>query len=116
MAVSTAQFTKLAIVSATGLAQDALHVHTGIAVLFIAALVSRRSIGSVIPLSIVLLLALLGEVVDMRDDLRGIHYWRWRESLHDVWNTMLWPVLLYLLARHTRVFDRRGRVDPDERR
>jgi cell shape-determining protein MreD len=71
------------------------------------AAASKRSIASWIPWLAVLLVALLGEAVDMRDDLMSVGHWRWAASLHDVLNTVFWPSVLLLLARVTGILSRR---------
>ena len=42
----------------------------------------------------VLLIALLGEALDWRDDLVTFGHWRWQASLHDVVKTLWWPCVL----------------------
>lgn len=96
MELSFVQSSKLAIVAATGLAKDALHVYTGMAV-FLLVLLWRRSSRSLMPLFAVLLVAVLGELLDRRDDLASLGRWRWRASLHDLINTLFWPTVLTLL-------------------
>jgi len=39
-------------------------------------------------------LACLVEAVDARDDLAWFGHWRWKESAHDVINTLVWPTVL----------------------
>jgi hypothetical protein len=104
METSTTQLIKLALVSMTGLSKDALHVHVGLAVLLSSAFILRRRLSSFIPWAIVLAAAMLGEVLDMRDDLSYIGFWRWRSSLHDVVNTIFWPSALMALARFGIIF------------
>lgn len=105
MQTSAFQATKLAIVSFTSLDKDALHIYVGLCVFFATAFVTRRSIKTVMPLFAVLCIAVLGELLDMRDDLASLGYWRWRASFHDIANTLCWPVVLFSLARVTKVFD-----------
>ncbi|RSV09431.1 hypothetical protein CA242_10770 [Sphingomonas koreensis] len=82
------QAAKFWLVDATGLAKDALHIHVGLIVFFAAALAA----------------ALAGEAWDLWESLsegRRILLWaNWK----DVWNTMLWPSAILLLARGTRLF------------
>lgn len=109
METSAVQAVKLAIVAATGLSKDALHIYVGLAVFLIVAAVSKRSVSSWLPWLAVLLLATLGELVDMRDDLLSLGYWRWSASLHDIINTILWPTVLLVLARATGVLAARAK-------
>lgn len=99
METSTAQAIKLAIVSATGLSKDALHIYVGLAVLLTAAAVLRKPLRSIVPWLVVLTVAVSGELIDMHDDIVSLGYWRWGASLHDVLNTLFWPTVLLLLAR-----------------
>jgi hypothetical protein len=109
METSTVQAIKLAIVAATGLSKDALHLHVGMAVFLVAAMVSRRPVSSWLPWLAVLAVALAGEGVDMRDDLASLGHWRWSASLHDIVNTIAWPSILLVVGRHAQVlFAKRG--------
>jgi hypothetical protein len=92
---------KLWLVTATGLDMDGLHVHAGIIVQLVAALILRRSLRSPLPWLVVLVVALANEAYDL-------HYDPWPEAQHtrqiaesakDVWNTLAMPTLLLLLAR-----------------
>ncbi|MCG2592892.1 hypothetical protein LZ009_08875 [Ramlibacter sp. XY19] len=109
METTAVQAIKLAIVAATGLSKDALHIYVGLAVFLVAAAASRRPVASWLPWIAVLAVALLGEAVDMRDDLLSIGHWRWAASLHDVLNTVFWPTVLMVLARATGVFTAKAR-------
>jgi len=99
------QIAKQFVVSATGLSKDTLHVYTGLAVMFIAALVLRKPIRSFVPWLIVLAVAAAGESLDMRDDFVYLGYWRWQSSLHDITNTMFWPSIMLMLSRFRIVLD-----------
>ena len=99
METSAVQHAKLEIMASIGLSKDALHVYVGLTVFMIALYLLRRRPRSMIPLLAVALIAVLGEVVDARDDIRSLGYWRWRASVHDVWNTLFWPSVLWLFVR-----------------
>lgn len=96
MELSFVQTTKLAIVAVTGLSKDSLHIYTGMAI-FLLAMLLRRSPRVFVPWLTVLLVAVLGEMLDRRDDLLSLARWRWKASLHDVLNTLFWPTVLALL-------------------
>jgi hypothetical protein len=102
--ISTTQRIKLAIVSATGLSKDALHIYAGLAVFLAAAVILRTSPGSAIPWLVVLAVALTGELLDMCDDITHLGYWRWRMGLHDLFNTVFWPTVFWLLVRFGILF------------
>src|SRR5476649_1210190 len=105
METSAAQAIKLAIVSATGLSKDALHVYVGLFVFLAAALVLRRPLRSPLPWLSAFMVAALGEIVDMRDDISSLGYWRWANSAHDIVNTIFWPTVLLCVARFTRLLE-----------
>jgi hypothetical protein len=111
MNTSPVQAIKLAMVAVTGLSKDALHVYVGLAIYLLAALGVRKSMRSPIPIVVVAAVACLGEVVDMIDDLRSLGHWRWGASLHDIANTVAWPLILYFLARYTRLMSPRATDD-----
>ncbi|RSY80610.1 hypothetical protein DAH66_15685 [Sphingomonas koreensis] len=98
------QTAKFWLVDATGLAKDALHIHVGLIVFFAAALIFRWPLRSWRPWAAALAAALAGEAWDLWESLsegRRILLWaNWK----DVWNTMLWPSAILLLARGTRLF------------
>jgi hypothetical protein len=108
METSAVQAAKLAIVGATGLSKDTLHVYVGLTVFLVSTWVLRKHVRSVLPLLIVVLVACAGEVLDMRDDIHSLGYWRWGASLHDIVNTSFWPFVLYVLLRRTSAFSRHG--------
>ena len=88
--------------AATWLDMDALHVHAGILVQLLSALLLRRSLRSPWPWLVVLVATIANEIYDLRFET-----WpepdrprQWAEGAKDVVNTMLVPTLLLLLARH----------------
>lgn len=98
------QAVKQSIVLTMGLSRDALHIYVGLAVWLVMAFLLRRQLSSLIPLSIVFLVAILGEIVDMRDDLLTRGFWRLGASLHDVVNTVFWPTVLTLFHKASVMF------------
>ena len=90
---------KLSLETGSGLDMDALHVHAGVFMQFLAALLLRRSLKSPLPWLVVLIAAVANEYHDL-----GLETWpdrdvQWAESIKDAWNTMLLPTALMLLAR-----------------
>ncbi|MFS0738133.1 hypothetical protein ABC347_13880 [Sphingomonas sp. 1P06PA] len=102
---------KYEISMATGLAQDALHVHAGILVLLAAALVLRRPVSSPWPWLVVLLIELANEAIDLSNYAPGSRSIGEGGTVRDIWNTMLAPTVLWLAARYTRVFAPRAEAD-----
>jgi hypothetical protein len=107
MEPSAVQAIKMAIVGASGLSKDALHIYVGLAVALAACTVLRRPLGSWTPVLAALAVAMAGELLDMRDDIASLGYWRWSASLHDMANTVFWPAVLAALARGSSVLGRR---------
>lgn len=99
METTAFQAIKLAVVSATGLSKDALHIYIGLTVYLVASLALHKSAHRLWPLLLVVCIACMGEALDMRDDIHSLGHWRWRASLHDVVNTVFWPLVLCLLGR-----------------
>lgn len=96
---SAFQSAKLWLVDVVGLSKDALHIYVGLAVFLVAVYLLRRRSPTVVPLLFVFAVAVAGEILDARDDLRGLGHWRWRASLHDIVNTMFWPLVLWSVWR-----------------
>lgn len=98
MEMSAVQAIKLAIVSTSGLSRDALHIYVGMA-MFIAVAVSTRRVRPYLAWLSVLALACVGEALDWRDDLADFGYWKWKDGVHDVMNTLFWPSVITLMWR-----------------
>ena len=99
--------TKQLVVHATDLAKDALHVHVGLLVFFAAALLLRWPLERGKPWAAALLAALAGEIWDQASLVTTGAAPDLAPSWHDIWNTMLWPTIITILARATAVFARR---------
>jgi cell shape-determining protein MreD len=91
---------KILLAEITGLHKDALHVHAALLLYLLAALLFRRQgLGSPRPWLTVMAFALANEGFDLwHQEVHG-EPGRWRESVKDLLNTMLWPSLLLLAAR-----------------
>jgi hypothetical protein len=101
---SPVQLFKLLIIEATGLSKDSLHVYVGMTAFLGVSLLVRKPRASLLPLATVAVAAGLGEFVDLVDDYTSLGHVRIGASVHDIWNTMFWPTVLYLLLRFTRLF------------
>jgi hypothetical protein len=75
------------------LTKDAIHVYIGFLCLVFALVVLRRRLTSFWALAPGVLLSLVMEYFDLRDGFR------WIESVKDLVNTNLIPLMLVLLAR-----------------
>lgn len=89
-----------------GASEDLLHLHAGLIIFFAAALLFKRRMRSRVPIALVYAFAIGNELVDLL--LAGSSASRWEPAV-DVLNTVLWPTLLFLLAR------RRGDVGHPDR-
>lgn len=99
---------KFTLMQITGLSKDALHIYTGLMVFLISAFLLHKSLRNVVPWFIVLLVALVGEFLDIFDYLPRVSTFRWGEALHDILNTLFWPSVILILARFGVLFG-----DPD---
>jgi len=79
----------------TGLPDTVLHIHAGLAVLMVARLITRRSLGTWVPWSAVALAEAGNEVLDRI--VWGS--WRWSDTLNDIANTLFWPTVICLGLR-----------------
>jgi hypothetical protein len=79
----------------TGLPDTILHIHAGMAVLMLARIVTRRSLGTLIPLSVVIAAEAGNEILDR------LNYgsWRWDDTLSDIGNTLFWPTVICIGIR-----------------
>ena len=112
--MSTFQSIKLWLVGNLGLAKDALHVHIVLLVFFGCALIFRWPLRSWKPWAVALTVALAGEALDLRDSSfqkMTIDLWgNWK----DVWNAMIWPTAILVMAHTSTLFGIRERSAPAE--
>lgn len=88
------------------LSRDALHVHLGLAVFFLAMVVLRKSPKSLVPWLCVLGLEVINELFDAAHWRNGTLSFGFSGSLKDVVNTLLWPTVIVVMARYTRLLTR----------
>jgi uncharacterized membrane protein YpjA len=86
---------KRSLAEALGVTDDLLHVHVGMALFALTALLTRRRMRSWWPLGIVAAFAIGNEVIDYFANVE----WSDQLSALDVANTLVWPLVLFLLAR-----------------
>ncbi len=79
----------------TGLPDAILHIHAGMVVLMVARIVTGRSLGSLVPLAVVVAAEAFNEIMDRV--LYGS--WRWPDTSLDIVNTLLWPTVICLGVR-----------------
>ena len=85
----------------TGLDRDSLHIYAGVAVQLSVAFFLRRSLASPVPWFFVAAVTLANEYYDYSFVPEGslgnrIYY---DEAIRDIWNTLLLPSVLLLIAR-----------------
>ena len=92
----------------TGASDTLLHVHAGMAVLFLARIVTRRSLATPVPFLVVLVAELANEVLDRL----SYGSWRWEDTLLDIVNTLFWPFVLMVGLRWRRAHELRQAPQP----
>lgn len=81
----------------TGWSPAMLHVHLGLAIWLIAALLMRRPLRDWRPLAVLAILQALNELGDR------LFFGVWRaDTLWDVLTTLFWPAAIMLVARRRR--------------
>jgi hypothetical protein len=88
-----------------GISKDALHIHLGLAIFIIAAVMFRRGFASWIPWLILLAFELFNEFMDIFHIHEGVMGLDIGGSAKDVVNTMIWPTVVFVVARARRARD-----------
>jgi len=84
---------------ASGLDMDSLHVHIGVLAQVAVAVLLRRRLSSLWPWLAVAAAVLANEAYDFHYEIWPTREDQFLEGVKDVWNTMLLPTVLMLLAR-----------------
>jgi len=101
--MSPLQQVKWMLVEHLHLSKDSLHIYVAMFLFLGSALILRWPIKGWRPWLLVLAAALIGEIWDLRDSVvYGTRIYL-LSNLRDIVNTLFWPTVLMLLARHTRV-------------
>ena len=80
---------------ATSGSDRAAHLHAGLAIWLIAALILRAPLRSFRPLIVVMAAEAANECID-----RVAHgSWRWPDTTGDIISTLFWPIVIMLLLR-----------------
>jgi hypothetical protein len=90
---SNYQLFKLWFMAVLPLAKDAIHIYVGVLCLMVSLLVLRLRLSSFWSLLPGLVVSLVMEALDLRDG------YGWTESLKDLINTNMIPLLFVVLAR-----------------
>lgn len=103
------------ITAESGLNMDALHVHAGVLAQIAVAIVLRKRLSSPWPWLAVAVAAVLNEMYDYSYEVWPTREDQFLESVKDVWNTMLLPTVLLILARFAPgLFTRPSAADSGE--
>lgn len=89
---------KRALGAMTGASEDLLHIHAGLFIFVISAILLRRKMRSPVPLILVIFFAAANEVIDWISNKPAAPM----EPLIDFLNTSFWPLMLFLIARRWR--------------
>jgi hypothetical protein len=86
---------------AAGLNMDALHVHVGLAILVLAAVILRKPLRSPMPWLALLALELANEYYDWTYEVwpGADRQLQAAEGIRDIWNTMAIPTFLLVASR-----------------
>jgi hypothetical protein len=103
MVMSPFQSFKHEVVQFAALSKDALHIYVGLIIFLVVAAIARKGLRSGVAVLAVLVVAVAGEVLDLRDEWHSREHLNWWASIHDLVNTCFWPLVLWLLARYTRI-------------
>lgn len=93
-----AQF-KSSTTSWVGITNAECHIHAGLFIYLAACVILRKPMRSPVPLLIVILAELANEYLDRV----STGSWRWDDTLHDILFTLLWPTIIFLLARFRKL-------------
>jgi hypothetical protein len=103
MAMSPFQSLKHDVVQFAALSKDALHIYVGLVVFLAVAAFARKGLRSGLAVLAALGVAVVGEALDLHDEWHSREHLNWWASVHDLINTCFWPLVLWLLARYTRI-------------
>src|SRR4051794_36515107 len=90
-----------AIGDGTGASDSLLHVHAGLAILFLARLITRRSLATPVPLLVVVAAEAANEIMDRL----AYGSWRVEDTGLDIVNTLFWPFVLMVGLRWRRAHE-----------
>lgn len=83
----------------TELSQDALHIYAAVLIQAGSAPLLRRSLAHPLPWLCLIAVLVINEAIDLAEPGKPIEEWQVIGGLRDVWNTLLLPTALMLLAR-----------------
>lgn len=75
-----------------------LHFHIGLGVYLLVGAISRQGLRSWAGLLLISVLEIGNEVLDLMRFFPKVPAWLWHDTLADLFNTLFWPVVLYVFA------------------
>ena len=115
METSLYQSLKLNILSLLDLSKDSIHIHLGLLVFFIFLFLFKKKASDSITIVPVIVLACFMGTLDLYDDYSSLGYFRLGASVHDLINTMFWPVSIVLMVK-IKTYNKCLRRDAKKRR
>ena len=109
--MSEYQNAKMIILSILEISKDAIHIHIGLIVFFAAVVLWRKGAIDARCLVPAVIVASLMEMLDLRDEYSSLGRIRMAAvtaSIHDMLNTLFWPVVIVVLAWIGKLYDRRN--------
>jgi hypothetical protein len=94
---------KLIVVNLTGLSKDAIHIYVGLFSFFATVTILKKVKVDSSTLIPVFIIALLMEAVDLIGNYQTMDSMYWDNSIHDLVNTLFWPMAIVLLARFKKL-------------
>lgn len=85
-----------------GIGEEALHIYAGVIIFALTLKLTGRPLGSILPLLVVFVAAILNEAIDIREaPLINVPY-DWIEGVGDILNTILLSTIATFWARQRR--------------
>ncbi|WOK37135.1 hypothetical protein [Sphingomonas sp. C3-2] len=78
-----------------GITNAECHIHAGLLIYLASSVILRKPLRSPVPLLIVI----AAEAANEYFDRLSTGSWRWDDTVHDILFTLLWPAILFTLAR-----------------
>lgn len=82
-----------------GLSKDAIHLYLGLAVFFLSVIILKKGKVDLLSVIPVFLLAIAMESRDLYDNYQHMDSMFWSYSLHDIINTLFWPLTIVALEK-----------------
>jgi hypothetical protein len=105
MDTSFYQSIKQVFLTISGLSKDAIHIYVGMAVFSAWIVVLKKTVYSLKSVLPVLAIALVMESIDLWDNFHTVGKLRLLASLHDILNTVFWPLMVIFLFKFIRKRD-----------